>query len=92
MSATTILGVEATLTGTASNVDSANFVRIHNTGSGVALITIKTAAATPEIVGSFTMVQGEVLNLQKGSTETIEKTSGTGVPKVVKVGFGVIYN
>jgi hypothetical protein len=89
MSATTILGVEATLTGTASNVDSANFVRIHNTGTGIALITIKSGSTT---VGSFTMVQGEVLNLQKGSTETIEKTSGAGIPKVVKVGFGVIYN
>lgn len=89
MSATTILGVEATLTATASNVDSANFVRIHNTGSGVALITIKSGST---IVGSFTMVSGEIFNLQKGNTQTIEKTSGTGVPKVVKVGFGVIYN
>ena len=81
---TQILGVEATLTGTASDVGSAKLVRIHNTGTGVALITIKSGSDT---VGSFTMVTGEVLNLQKGSAETIEKTSGGGVPKVVKIGF-----
>jgi len=81
---TKILGVEATLTGTASNVGSAHLVRIHNTGSGVALITIKSGSDT---VGSFTMVTGEVVNLQKAAAETIEKTSGGGVPKVVQIGF-----
>jgi len=83
-STTRILGEEATLTGTASNVGSAQLVRIHNTGTGVALITIKSGSDT---VGSFTMVQGEVLNLQKSAAETIEKTSGGGTPKVVKIGF-----
>jgi hypothetical protein len=86
-STTKILGVEATLTGTASNVGSSQLVRIHNTGTGVAEISIQVAGAG-DVIGKFTMVQGEVINLQKASNETIKKTgAGTGVPKVVKIGF-----
>jgi hypothetical protein len=84
---TQILGIEATLAATAINVGSARVVRIHNTGTGVAEISIQVAG-TGDVIGKFTMVQGEVINLQKASNETIKKTgTGTGVPKVVKVGF-----
>ena len=86
-STTQILGLEATLAGTATTVDDARVVRIHNTGTGVAEISIQIAGAG-DVIGKFTMVQGEIVNLQKASNETIKKTgAGSGVPKVVKIGF-----
>ncbi len=85
-STTKILGIEATLAATAINVDEARVVRIHNTGSGTAEISIQIAGAG-DVIGKFTMVSGEVVNLQKAGNETIKKTAGSGVPKVVKIGF-----
>lgn len=77
-----VKAVEVALSNTASNVSRASLVRVLNTNAAAQLVTIKEGSST---VGSVTVNTGEVVNIRKAITETLEvATSITGV-KAVKL-------
>lgn len=75
---THVLAQETDLT-SATNVSSANLVRVHNTGSA-AKVTIKDGST---VIGDITFAANEVINLKKQSTWTLE---GGVAFKAVKIG------
>lgn len=77
-----LLGSETTLT-SATNVNKATVVRLHNTGSST-LITLKNAEDTPVTLGTFTLAGGEIAYVEKDPTDTLE--GGAGI-KAVKVAY-----
>jgi len=77
-----LLGSETTLT-SATNVNKATVVRLHNTGTAT-LVTLKNADATPVTLGTFTLAGGEIAYVEKDSTDTLE---GGASIKAVKVAY-----
>lgn len=76
-----LLAVEGDLTA-ASNVDTASVVRVHNTSAGALLMTQKNAAAVT--LASMTLTAGEVVYVEKSTTDTLE---GGATLKVVSVAY-----
>lgn len=63
-----VLGSEAALS-TASNVGSASVVRILNNNAGLALVTRANSSGTT--IGTITLAAGEIVYLQKVSSDTL---------------------
>lgn len=76
-----LLAVEGDLTA-ASNVDAASVVRAHNTTAGALLMTQKNASAVT--IASMTLTAGEVVYVEKATTDTLE--GGAGI-KAVSVAY-----
>ena len=71
-------GAEAAITTTATNFSSASVIRLHNTNASTArLITLTTTGDVA--IGTFTLLAGEVVNLQKDPTDKIESAHATEV-------------
>lgn len=67
---TKLLGTETDLT-TATTVGAARLVRLHNTSTTVAIqVTQKNASAAT--IASVTLTVGEVIVLEKSTTDTLE--------------------
>ena len=66
---TKLLGIETDLTA-ATDVGSARLVRLHNTSAGALLVTQKND--TPATIASITLTAGEVIVLEKATTDTLE--------------------
>jgi len=64
-----LLGVEGNLT-SATNVSAAKLVRVHNVDAGSLLLTQKNAEAAT--IASATLTSGEVVYVEKSSTDTLE--------------------
>lgn len=75
-----LLASETTLT-SATNVGSATFVRILNTGSA-AVVTRKDSSGTT--LGTVTLAANEVAYLEKDPTDTLE---GGAAFKAVKIAY-----
>ena len=76
-----LLAVEGDLTA-ASDVDAASVVRAHNTTAGALLMTQKNASAVT--IASMTLTAGEVVYVEKATTDTLE--GGVGI-KAVSVAY-----
>lgn len=72
-----LLASETDLTA-ATDVGSASVVRLHNTTAGALLMTQKNALAAT--VGTMTLTAGEVVYVQKATTDTLE--GGVGISAV----------
>jgi hypothetical protein len=77
-----LLGSETDLT-VATNVGLATVVRVLNTGSA-AIVTRKDSAET--IIGTVTIAAGEIVYLEKDSSDTLE---GGVSFKVVKIAYTI---
>jgi hypothetical protein len=81
-----ILAEEVNLS-TANNISNATLVRLFNTDDTTdTLVTRKTSGGTT--IASVTLGAGEILNLQKDSSDTFEIADDV-VVKAVKVGYSV---
>ena len=87
MARTLLKGLEIdcpTTTGTATSFTQATVVRLVNTSSGDALVTlVESQSGTP--IGSFTMIENTVEYLEKNPTECIFASDSD--VKGAKVGF-----
>jgi|SaaInlV_125m_DNA_1040241.scaffolds.fasta_scaffold37376_2 hypothetical protein len=77
-----VKAVEVALSNTASNVSRASLVRVLNTNAAAQLVTIKEGSST---VGSVTVNTGEVVNIRKAITETLEVANSITGVKAVKL-------
>ncbi len=77
-----VKAVEVALSNTASNVSRASLVRVLNTNAAAQLVTIKEGSNT---VGSVTVNTGEVVNIRKAITETLEVANSITGVKAVKL-------
>jgi len=77
-----VKAVEVALSNTASNVSRASLVRVLNTNAAAQLVTIKEGSDT---VGSVTVNTGEVVNIRKAITETLEVANSITGVKAVKL-------
>ena len=67
-------GTEAaagTSTTNGSNVGLATLVRVHNSGGTSRLVTLETEAASPVLIGTFTIGANDTEYLDKTSTDEI---------------------
>lgn len=76
-----LLAEEGDLTA-ASNVDAASVVRAHNTTAGALLMTQKNSGGAT--LASMTLTAGEVVYVEKATTDTLE--GGVGI-KAVSVAY-----
>ena len=77
-----VKAAEVALSNTASNVSRASLVRVLNTNAAAQLVTIKEGSNT---VGSVTVNTGEVVNIRKAITETLEVANSITGVKAVKL-------
>ena len=82
---TKVLAAEGNLA-SASNVNTATVVRLYNGHSAAVVITRKDSGATT--IGSFTAVNGQVIFVEKDSTDTLTAASNGGSILVAKVAYG----
>ena len=71
----------------ASNVDTATVVRLHNGHTAALLITRKTSGG--DTVGSLTVNTKESVVLEKDPTDTLEASGSGSSVKVVKVAYNI---
>ena len=80
-----LLGSEATLSTTASNVGRAKLVRVLNTDTTARLVTIKSGSDT---LGTITLAPSEVQNIMKLPAETLEvATAASTKVKAVSIAY-----
>ena len=82
---TKVLAAEGDLS-SASNVNTATVVRLYNGHSAAVVITRKDSGGTT--IGSFTAVNGQVIFVEKDSTDTLTAASNGGSILVAKVAYG----
>ena len=82
---TKVLAAEGNLS-SASNVNTATVVRLYNGHSAAAVITRKDSGGAT--IGSFTAVNGQVIFVEKDSTDTLTAASNGGSILVAKVAYG----
>jgi hypothetical protein len=71
-------GAEANIPTTADNFSSASVIRLLNKHATTQYVITLTTAGNAAI-GTFTMKGGEVINLQKDSTDKIAVSTGTNI-------------
>tara|TARA_B100001093_G_scaffold470344_1_gene491767 strand:+ start:836 stop:1093 length:258 start_codon:yes stop_codon:yes gene_type:complete len=79
-----VLAAEGTLS-SPSNVGSATVVRLYNSHSGTVVITRKNAGG--DTIGSFSAVNGEVVYVEKDSTDTLTAASNASSILVTKIAY-----
>lgn len=80
-----LLGSESVIT-TATDFGSAKLIRIANTGGAATTVLITQKDDVGATKGTISVLSGEVINLQKLPTDTVE-ASGTGVATAVAIAF-----
>jgi hypothetical protein len=79
-----VLAAEGNLS-SASNVNTATVVRLYNSHSAAIVITRKNAGG--DTIGSFSAVNGEVVYVEKDSTDTLTAASQGSAQLVTKIAY-----
>ena len=79
-----VLAAEGNLT-SASNVNTATVVRLYNSHSAAIVITRKNVGG--DTIGSFSAVNGEVVYVEKDSTDTLTAASNASSILVTKIAY-----
>tara|TARA_R100000900_G_scaffold21173_1_gene17089 strand:- start:136 stop:393 length:258 start_codon:yes stop_codon:yes gene_type:complete len=79
-----VLAAESDLS-SPSNVGTATVVRLYNSHTGAIVITRKNAGG--DTIGSFSAVNGEVVYVEKDSTDTLTAASNASSILVTKIAY-----
>ena len=79
-----VLSAEENL-GSATNVGKAAVVRVYNSDSSIATVTRKNAGG--DTIGSFSAVNGEVVYVEKDSTDTLTASGSGNLQLVTKIAY-----